>query len=459
MFSLHDIAEATAGTVSGGDVQVRGVCTDTRAIEPGNLFVALTGSRFDGHRYADQAADRGASALLLQQPVPCALPCVKVPDTTVALGDLAAYHRKKWRDAHSGRRIVAIGGSVGKTTTRRAIEGVLRQALGAALHATRANQNNLIGVPLTLLAAENFHQFIVLELGTSIRGELPRLSEMVRPDVGILTQIALEHVEGLGGLEEIEAEESAVLASARQGVGCADDPRVHKFVRWMGGMLYGRHRASDYRLMQVENSGWQGQTMEVHRPTGVLRFQTPLLGEAGLQASLAAVAAAEVALRRPLLVDEVQKGLSAAQAQDGRMSVLQLSDRTTVVDDSYNANPVSMRASLRDVAALARAQERRLILVLGEMRELGDVSVSEHRKLVEAIVAVGPAALVAVAGHARLWVEPVQEANLLAVFASDAEEAAHLLMQHAKPEDVVLLKASRAIQLDCTLRTWMQLRA
>ena len=227
-FATAELAAACAGTWlrPATTDAILGVSTDTRAVAAGNAFVALAGERFDGHRFIDRAIAGGATVLIVERPVeaPAGVGVLQVGSTRAALGALAAHHRRRWPG-----RLLAIGGSAGKTTTRRAVAAVLAAHRPGAVHATEGNFNNDIGVPLTLLALAPHHEFAVIEIGTNHTGEVAALAALTRPDAALLTLIGAEHTEGLGSLEGVAQEEGdlfAALAAIPGGgvaIGNADD--------------------------------------------------------------------------------------------------------------------------------------------------------------------------------------------------------------------------------------------
>src|SRR5262249_8865145 len=227
-FRLEEVAAATDGVASGAppDTIVRGVATDTRALSAGALFVALRGPERDGHSYLDEAARHGAAAAIVARGRRReGIVTVEVDDTLAALGDLARYHLQRMRRAHP-LECVAVGGAVGKTTTKELCAAAVRALFGETL-ATVGNLNNLIGVPMTILMLTASHRAAVLGCGTNTRGEIPRLARIAEPDVAVVLNVDVEHSEGLGGLEETADEECALFATARRAVvACTEEPLV-----------------------------------------------------------------------------------------------------------------------------------------------------------------------------------------------------------------------------------------
>jgi UDP-N-acetylmuramoyl-tripeptide--D-alanyl-D-alanine ligase len=455
VFTLSDIAEATGGYVRAGTAErVTGVVTDSREDVKGALFVALEGERFDGHAFVDSVCSRGAAAVLVSRDakVPDDVGVVRVTSTLDALGALARRHRRRW-----GGTVVAVSGSAGKTTTRSAITAVL-EALhpNGTVHSAAGNLNNRVGVPMVLLCLKPEHQIAVVEIGTNQTGEVPRLMRTAEPNVSVLTLIALEHSAGLGGLDAIEEEEGAALSELSEeaiGVGNVDDARVARQLerspaaRRVG---YGCAEHASYRLLSRASQGLAGNELIVERGVagrrGTVALRSRLLGEPGALATLAAFAVAESLSSSAVDPELMSLALTRTSVgEDGRLVPVPLADGSVLIDDTYNANPASMRAALSSAAELARQRSARLVLVLGEMRELGAESSVEHRGLGQLAAQSGAALLVAVGGDAELVSSVARERGLDAVFAEDAARAVEPLVQRLRPKDVVLVKASRGI--------------
>jgi UDP-N-acetylmuramoyl-tripeptide--D-alanyl-D-alanine ligase len=456
-FSLSEAARITGGVLRGSDADCVGVTTDSRADLRGRLFVALRGEHFDGHEFARKALAEGARGVLVERPIPDLVGgSVQVPSTLHALGALAGAHRKRW-----GKRIVAVAGSAGKTTTRSAITAVLSAVLPSAPHFAAGNLNNLIGVPMVLLGLKTEHALGVVEVGTNAPGEVRALSLLAAPDLAVLTLIGIEHSEGLGDLDGIEREEGEIWAGLRAaGVAVynADDARVMRTVVAAEPSLalsYGIAEGVSYRLVSRASTALGVSRLQIERRTeharDSIRLETPLLGDAGAYAALAALAVGEWAAGRALDAAEVSAALSAA-GEPGRLTPIELADGTIVLDDSYNSNPASITSSVATARELAKARVARLVLVIGEMRELGALSVAQHAEVGEMLARSGAAVLVAVAGDARLFVAPAQRAGLDAAFAENAELALEGLLPRLLPKDVVLVKASRGVRAERLVR-------
>jgi UDP-N-acetylmuramoyl-tripeptide--D-alanyl-D-alanine ligase len=453
-FTLEELVEITGAALSPSSsgeahVRVESVVTDSRADVRDAVFVALRGERFDGHEHAAAAVRAGARAVVVERELGVlGVPVLVVPSCLEALGALARAHRRRSRAT-----VIAIAGSAGKTTTRSAVGAVLELAAPGAVHQTLANLNNLIGVPLVLLGLRPEHRFAVVELGTNVTGEVPRLMGITEPDATVLTLIGIEHSEGLGDLDAIELEEGAAFRLLRAGataVGNGDDLRVRRQLAKAGatkraGYGFGEGLAVRAIAREVGDTGQQRLTLEGR--FGRLELEVPLLGEAGAYAALAAVALLD-ALSLPLPAAPALSEALGRAGEPGRLQAHRLADGSIVLDDAYNANPASARSSLRTAAEVAASRHARLVLVLGEMRELGAMAKREHTELGVAIGQSGAALLIAVGGYARLYVDPALAAGMEACFADDAEAALAAARSRVKAGDVVLVKASRGVRAE-----------
>ncbi|WP_437673451.1 UDP-N-acetylmuramoyl-tripeptide--D-alanyl-D-alanine ligase [Sorangium sp. So ce131] len=459
-FTLDELARATGGRVLRTGPDARGVSTDSRTIAPGAAFVALVGESFDGHRFLDAAAQRGAAAFVVSREValPPAGGVVLVEDGLAALGALARAHRERWRAAaHPAgpRAIVAVGGSAGKTTTTRTVAALLAGAERGDVHATAGNLNNAIGLPMTLLGLEPRHRFAVVEIGTNQRGEVATLARIAGPDLAVLTSIGVEHTEGLGTLEDVAAEEGDLLAAlppAGVALGNGDDVMVVEQLGRAGAsrrITYGFGELAQVRIAGRRQVGVRGSAVRLDRGGEALELVIPLLGEAGALAAAAGVAAVEAALGERLSAERAARAAAGLEPPgDGRLSVLELPGGTVVIDDSYNANPLSMRSSLKTAAEMAEALGKRLVLLLGEMRELGALAAAEHDALGAQVGALRPAALVAVGGEAARIARAAEAAGVRATFVGDSDAAAARALEIVERGDLVLVKGSRGIRME-----------
>jgi UDP-N-acetylmuramoyl-tripeptide--D-alanyl-D-alanine ligase len=448
--SLGDVERVTDGLLAGdASLQIRGISTDSRAELSGALFVALVGERFDGHDFVEKAREHGAAAVLVERDVETTLPSVRVSSTLAALGALAAFRRKAW-----GGQVVAVAGSAGKTTTRAALSALLEAVEPGRVHYVRGNFNNLIGVPLVLLSLAEHERVAVVELGTNRHGEVAALTAMSAPDLGVLTLIGYEHTEGLGDLDGVEAEEGALFAGCSVAIGNADDERVRRQLERASGrrVSYGQRAEADYRFGVVAMSA-SGSELEVGRLLGgrqvVSQFRVGSLGDAGAYAACAALAAVETLLGREVPAETCSAAFASALASEaGRLCPVELTGGILLLDDTYNANPESVASSIKTARQLADQRQVDLVLVLGEMRELGALSATLHRQVGEAAAAQKPKLLLAVAGDARLLCEAARALGARSEFVADVEAAAGLLLERLSGPAVVLVKASRGVRAE-----------
>lgn len=471
-FTLDELCRITGGqlAIAGRAESVAGVATDTRVPLAGRAFVALRGARFDAHDYLHEAAQAEAAALIAERaPVgwPPGPAAVLVPDTLSALGQLGRAHRDRWAGP-----VAAVGGSVGKTTTRTVLAALLAGA-AARVHCPAGNLNNLIGVPMVLLGLSSRAQVAVVELGTNATGEVAQLARLARPQLGLLTRVALEHCEGLGGLDEIEREEGQLLRGLPESgtaVTNADDPRCLRQLLASPARLwvtYGtsappalgvpagvRHR--HYRLVRGESTESGAQLalsrvgdFEASVQGSAASCRSPLLGLPGALAVAAALGATEALLQRPLSDAELQRGLDTQRlGEPGRLTPVPLPGGVLVLDDTYNASPEAVLSSASVAQELRAQRGGRLLLVLGEMGELGARSAQLHRETGSQLAQFEPEQVIGFAGDARLMVEQYLKTRPggSADFAPDALAALALVRARLQPGDTVLVKGSRGLR-------------
>ena len=446
--ALQEVAAATAGTVVAGSpgLRVSGVTIDSRRVEPGQLFVAIAGPRFDGHDFLAEAAARGAAAALVPRDVeaPAGLGVVRVAETLRGLTDLARHAR-----AQAEVPVVCITGSAGKTTTKD-MTAALLGTRGPVLK-TEGNLNNQYGLPLMLLRLRPEHSAAVLELGMSAAGELRALSGIARPDVAVITMVAPVHLEFFASVDEIAAAKAEILEGLAEGgvaVLNGDDARVMRIGeahRARGGRVlwFGRDRAHD-----VSAENWRGT---VHGMRFTLRIggqsadvALPLPGPHFLMNFLAAAA---VAHHLGLGIGAIAETATTMKAASHRGEVLSLGQGITLLDDCYNSNPTAVEAA---VTALGLAARGRRVAFLGDMLELGPTGPDLHRQTGETVggrldllVAVGPLAQHLLEGARRAGLAP---AALLGF--PDSATASAAAPDLVKPGDAVLVKGSRGVRME-----------
>lgn len=410
------------------------VSTDTRTIARGDIFVALRGERFDGHDFLSQAAAAGASALIVDDAARAAgtgVPVLVVRNTTHALGALGSWWRSTW-----GGTVIAVAGSNGKTTTRELVRSALAGALD--VYATTGNLNNQVGVPLTLLRLPTSASVAVLEVGTSIPGEIEVLRRIVDPDLSIVTSIGEEHLEGLGSLEGVLHEEAAIFQDVELAVVPSGQPEIGRAARTRArkvieaGLDDGDVRPDRWG-MGGDGRGWAAfgdQTMSIRVP-GVHNLRNAMLAMAAARAC------------------GVPDGIAIAGI--GQVEPLDMRGRwitsgtLTIINDAYNANPASMREAIALLDSLNGGRPR--VLVLGTMRELGQHAGALHEEIAGRALSSG-AAIVAGIGDFAAVLSGHREAGDRVITAPDVPELWQALAPRLPPDAIVMLKASRGVRLE-----------
>lgn len=455
-FTIEEIASATRGTVMTMlphyRIEVKGVVSDSRALEPGGVFVALKGEMHDGHAFLATAARKGAAVVIVERGRGAKIDglegtvVVEVDDTLAAWGDLARGHLERWREARSERRVTAITGSAGKTTTKELTAALLGAV--APTHFTAGNLNNRIGVPSVVFALEDNHRFAVLEMGMSLPGELDAITAISPPDVSVVTNVGVAHAEGVGGREGVMREKGAVYrALERDGVAIvnADDEYVQRAAEGTRAkriVTFGRAEGARYRLVDRVAEG-TGSRATIARPGGVVTVFLPIPGEVAAIDLAAALAVQEAASDEILSPGALERALATIDLK-GRATVKKIARDILILDDTYNANPASMRAALATLAEIGGS--RRRVAVLGEMKELGPLAEEEHDALGDVLAESGVAVAIGCGGLASRIIERAKAKGLNeAIAAEDTAEAAKEALARVKEGDAVLVKGSRGV--------------
>ncbi len=461
---LDEIA-ATIGAAPAGPLGKRlitGVGTDSRRVEPGQVFFAIRGDRFDGHDYVAQALASGAAAAVVSRPVNApGEVCIRVDDTVAALGKLAAVHRRRLTAT-----VIAVTGSNGKTTTKNLVHHVLGTRLRG--RAAAKSYNNHLGVPLTLLSARADDEYLVVEIGSNAPGEVAHLTRLATPDVAVITSIGPAHLAGFGGLDGVVREKASILRAVPPGglgVVNADHPQMRAW-------LEGRHKAQGTRCeaqgtrrkQEGNGSSVVAELLTFGRTAGVdlrvtdvfgdltsTRFRINdgpelLLGVCGVHNAVNAAAAVAIGRRLGLSADGLADALASFRATDMRLNVVRHGS-VTVIDDSYNANPASVEAAIE---LLAGTPGRRRVLVIGDMLELGSETDQWHRHIGACAARAGVDLVIAVGAQADAVLAGVQAARSPAECAgyADAGLAGEALSQWLRSGDVVLVKGSRVVGME-----------
>lgn len=363
--TLKKIAEACGGVLCGGEenrAEAVSVEIDSRKVQPGGIFIAAKGERADGHDFICQVAEKGALGVVCEKrPENCEIPYILVEDSFRALREIAEYYRKQL-----SIKVVGITGSVGKTSTKEFVACVLSQKY--AVLKTQGNFNNEVGLPLTVLSIRDEHEVAVLEMGISDFGEMHRLSKIARPDICVITNIGQCHLENLGSREGILKAKSEIFdfMNPEGNIFVNGDDDLLAGIRPKNGckpVRFGKNPQNEIYAGDVFHKGLLGSQMVIHMGTQALLTKIPLPGEHMIYNALAAAAVGDCLL---LDGEEIKAGIAAVEAVGGRSHVIALPGRT-IIDDCYNANPVSMKAAL-DLLTTALGRK---IAILGDMFELG----------------------------------------------------------------------------------------
>jgi UDP-N-acetylmuramoyl-tripeptide--D-alanyl-D-alanine ligase len=461
VFDAAEIIRATGALFSGDpNLRINGVSIDTRTIRPGALFVALHGVR-DGHEFVNAAARVKAAAAIVERGRHHeGLPCFEVDDTLRALGALARLHLERIRSL-SSLPVVAIGGAAGKTTTKQLSAALMRALFGEIL-ATPGNLNNLIGVPMTLLTLTSEHRAAVLECGTNQRGEVGRLSDIVRPDIALVLNVDIEHTEGLGSLEGVADEEAALFSQARCAIlSLSEELLAARVPAGMRTVTFGAGHSADVRLVSRTVIAPGHQQIKLELAPWMVEAAIPdhidttmnLLGGPIAENAAAAVAAAATAWGRPFGRDQIEllgAALASARGEPGRLSTRE-HNGIIIIDDTYNANPRSVRAALTAARETADVLHARLIVALGDMLELGELSPMMHAAAVRDVFGARPEEFVAVGREFIAALKHLPQsggARLKVHVALDSAEAAGVLRSVIRRGDVLLVKGSRGIGME-----------
>lgn len=430
------LEELSTGNAPRGGHAVARVWTDTRTIGQGDLFVALVGERFDAHDFVQQAVAAGAVAVVVSR-VEVArelgVPVFEVRDTLVALGALGRYRRRAW-----AKPVVGVVGTNGKTSTKE----LLKASLGAVLetHATQGNLNNLVGVPLTLLAIPSAADVAVIEMGTNQPGEVARLRAIVEPDITVVTSIAEEHLEGLGDLAGVMREELAACDGVALAVVPASQSDVVAEAKRRARMV----TAAGLDDGDVRPESWDLSADGRGRITVAgVDVDVPLRGVHNLRNTMLALA---VARQLGVSVQQAARGIAAMPVPPMRSNVEQIG-RLTLVNDAYNSNPGSARAALELLQHTGRGRQR--VAILGTMLELGPSGPVLHEALARDALA-SPIEIIAGLGEFAGALERAADGSARQRFvtATDVESLWNRLSSRLEPDAVILLKASRGVRLE-----------
>ncbi len=436
---LSQLQQITAGHLQGEDRSFTAVSTDTRTLQPGQLFFALKGPNFNGNKFVQLAAEKRACAAVVSEPVISSIPTLQVDDTRIALGQLGGHVRRQSRAC-----IVALTGSQGKTTVKEMTAAILRQA-GQVL-STEGNLNNDYGVPLTLLQLESVHKFAVIELGANAAGEVAYTARLTQPDIAHITCVAPTHVEGFGSLEGVATAKAEIwqgLQEAGVAVLNLDDSNIMQNFMPRHGLRVVTISATgkalaDYRIEQMVDHGLSGSHFELFAPQGAVTIRLVLPGRHNAANALAAAA---MALEAGATLAQVRTGLESMHSVKGRLVIKRGRHQAVVLDDSYNASPASFKAAI-DVLAM---QPGIRIVAAGDMGELGALKQAGHREVGAYARACGIDQFYATG---TLMQEALDAFGPGGVHAADWSELGRLLQEKLDSQVSVLVKGSRSAGME-----------
>lgn len=437
---LSEIAQAVNGKLIGDDKEIRATGIDTRTLQPGALYIAINGKNFDGHSFIDKAEQAGAAALLLEHAAPSALPQIIVADTHLALAELAGY----WRKTLS-IKVAGVTGSNGKTTVKEMIAAIF--ATQGHTLSTQGNLNNDIGVPLTLLKLDDSHRYAVIEMGANHLGEIAYTSRYAQADVSVITNIGAAHIEGFGSIEGVAKTKGEIVESlGEDGVAVLNrDDAFYDFLQNLAGsrrsVSFGLNPLADVTALNIDtalDSQGFATRFEIKTATDVLPIRLHLAGAHNVKNALAA---ATVAMQFGISLQDIKHGLEQLQPVTGRMQPLLGRKGNIVIDDTYNANPSSLKAALEVLTDCSNEAW----LALGAFGELGPDSPAIHREMGELIKAKSVKRLFATGALAKHAVEAFGDGGQ---FFDNQEQLIDTLTQAVTGKETVLVKGSRAQKME-----------
>jgi UDP-N-acetylmuramoyl-tripeptide--D-alanyl-D-alanine ligase len=442
--SLSKAARAIESNYHGEDITFSGCSTDSRTLEKGNLFIALSGEQFDGHDYVSLAEDKGASSLLLERDVTHCKPVLRVSDTRKAMGLLA----RSWRQEMT-IPVIAITGSNGKTTVKEMVSSIL--SVIANVHATSGNLNNDIGVPLTLFGLDKKHQYAVIEMGANHPGEIEWLSAIACPNVAVITQCAPAHLEGFGDIDGV-ASAKAEIYSGLQASGTAiinaDDTYAEFWRKKCEGLkqlsfgVISDH--ADVRAKNIQHASQGAATeFDLFNSGDSVKVCLPLSGEHNVMNALAASACC---LSLGISLETIKSGLEKLSSIKGRLQIKQGKQGARIIDDTYNANPTSLNAGINVLKNYAGSR----YLVLGDMGELGDTAISLHKDAGELAKQSGIEGLFTIG---ELSMNATQGFGPGATHFDSYEALEKALITLLNMDTTILVKGSRAMQMERIVNT------
>ncbi len=441
-FEGKELAIAARGQCVAGGISGN-ICTDTRKIKKGDWFLAIVGDNFDGHKFCNKAKEMGIAGVIGQHvPDNWDIGFVRVADSVVALQNIARYIRKQYTG-----HVIAITGSAGKTTTRALIASVLKKQ-GPVL-ATQGNFNNHLGLPLTILRSSLDEQFWVLELGMNHLGEIQLLQEIAQPHMRIITNVGAAHLEGVGSLDGVAKAKGEIFDGARVGDLCiqnADDQRImkHPIPNGARTLRFGHSKNSDIQIVSATiDVGSLHTNISIHTPKGPLDCS---LRSPGLHLASNVAIAVCVGLEGNCSLAAIKKGVEEYEPVGARLRVEDGPCQTKILNDAYNANPLSMRASLQTLSQL-KGYTR--IALLGDMLELGAGEIAAHQEIIKLAISLS---IEKVGVSGAIFSQAALELGLSSgtsfFFAEDAQSLGQQMKNHITGGEILLLKGSRGSKME-----------
>jgi UDP-N-acetylmuramoyl-tripeptide--D-alanyl-D-alanine ligase len=453
IFSLEDVLKATSGTlISGAPENIfYGISTDSRQVFRGNLFIALKGEKFDGHDFIRKAIEQGAAGILVQDEekinqalVDKAIAIIKVADTLLALGDLAHEWRKRFSIP-----VIGLTGSSGKTTTKEMLAAIIGRRKN--ILKTEGNLNNLIGLPQTIFRLTREHELVILEMGTNTRGEIKKLTQIAMPDIGLITNVGPAHLAGFGSMDVVRDEKSDLFINMSPSgiaiINLDDEAVTTAAERWDGRRItFSMSPNADVTVKDIERNGIKGVRFNLVVGGSTQKVEMKI---AGLHHVHNAMAAAAAAYAVGIDTKTIAEGLMAFRPFSGRMEMIRLHNGAFLLDDSYNANPSSVREALMTLKDLKVHHNG--YVFLGDMLELGAGAGEMHRKIGMLIATIGVNALFLQGDFSEITAAGAAEGGLSPkniFFLSDKEKGIDYLREHLKKGDWILVKGSHGMKME-----------
>jgi len=446
---LKEIMEATIGVWDPryGNIAIHGISTDSRRIQRGDLFIALEGENFDGHDFVEDAIRVGASAVVVSKPVKSQpeVPVIQVENTLKALWQLSAYYRRKFK-----KPVIAVTGSVGKTSTKDMVAAVLSSKY--CVHKSQGNYNNHIGLPMTIFGLENKHDLAVLEMGMSGFGEIRELTHIARPSIAMITNIGISHIEKLGSRENILKAKMEILEGLEENgtfMLNANDPLLRKANASFAGKVIriGIDIDADYTGYDVVDMGQEGVAFKVKLQGREYDVHIPALGRHNVYNALFGIACG---VELGLNPEEILEGIRNYRPEKMRLNIVEM-DGIRFIDDAYNASPDSMQAALQVLKGIAGGN--RTIAILGNMLELGELASMAHQNVGKMCRELGIDFAAIIGENAQEVGQGIGDESRYKIFHTH-DEIIQFMKGFLKKDDVVLVKGSRGMQMEKILELW-----